>query len=654
MKKLNLVAMGYDRNGILNALERTGAVEVKAHAPSDFARSFSQTDTTAAEHCTAAENALAVLQSEIRAYASDHKIKLKLSEEVAVSYSDFMAVGENGKTAEELIAKICALTDEKNALKAELNRLARQLKSASVYENLTLPFSAFRAEGAVTYALGALEPRAADELKLKLFELPLVAERVISTGESVVLGVCYHNSCKEEIEKLLGEANYIRCPYHTDETGRQLCDRLKQEIAAVHGRLSENGAQFYALREEIPALQIYADFMRFEAEKSGLSEKMLSTDATFLLEAYVPVTGVEAVKTALEGAAGAVYYEFSEVPEDEMPPTLLKNNAVVDNFEAVTNMYSAPNAREFDPNAIMAFFYSLFMGFIMADIGYGLMMMVGGGVLWWKKREGGGLKRLAGVFAIGGVFAVIWGVLFNSFFGFKPFPFTVMPDAKEATWTFIGVRVPSVLFIALEIGVVQLGAGYVCKAVQCWRRGQVLDGILDGMVWALFSVGVALALLGLIEEAHVSSLALVGGIIAGAMLLAGVLTAGRKEKLVGKFTKGFGAAYGVINYASDILSYARLYGLMLSGAVIAEIITQYAVTGANGGVGMIMSGNVGLIILGVVLMVVGHVFNLALSLLGAYIHDARLQYVEFYGKFYEGEGELFTPLGSDKKYVRVK
>ena len=125
------------------------------------------------------------------------------------------------------------------------------------------------------------------------------------------------------------------------------------------------------------------------------------------------------------------------------------------------------------------------------------------------------------------------------------------------------------------------------------------------------------------------------------------LTAGRKEKLVGKFTKGFGAVYGVINYVSDILSYARLYGLMLSGAIIAQIVSKYSIQ-------FITGGNAMLIILGVVLMLVGHAFNLAIGLLGAYIHDARLQYVEFYGRFYTGEGELFTPLGSTHRHIYVE
>jgi V/A-type H+-transporting ATPase subunit I len=281
------------------------------------------------------------------------------------------------------------------------------------------------------------------------------------------------------------------------------------------------------------------------------------------------------------------------------------------------------------------------------------MLAVGGFMA--HKQKGTGMGKLCGVFAFGGIFAILWGFLFNSLFGIAVLPFTVMPDAQSDFCSFMGVTVPSMLVIALIIGIVQLGAGYVCRAVQAFRRKQIIDGIFDGLVWAFFSLGVLLAVIGLVSDLKIGTLVIsnlttvakIGGITAGASLAIAVLTAGRKEKFLGKFTKGFGAAYGVINYASDILSYARLYGLMLSGVVIAQIISQYAIQ-------FITGGNVAFAILGVILMVVGHVFNIAMSLLGAYIHDARLQYVEFYGRFYEGEGELFTPLGSEHKYVTIK
>ncbi|MCI8499924.1 MAG: V-type ATP synthase subunit I [Clostridia bacterium] len=654
MKKLNLIALSYDRDKILNALERTGAVQIKQHAPSEYASAVAfDTEALNASHVSA-ENALQILQSQTLAYASAHKISYKIADDLEVSYSEFLEAGKREEDYRALIQNVNALRDARTALQAELNRLQRALKAAVVYECSDIMFSQYRRTRSVVYKLGTVEERAFETLKNAFDAAELVAYRVLARKENVVLGVCYAVVYEKEAEKLLSEAGFSACPYRTDETGAQMCASIRSRIEYVMRELESNATAFFAMKEKISALKLYSDYLAFELEKGRTSENTLATRATFLLEAYVPVSGVENVKNALAAAAGAVYCEFSDVPEEEMPPTLLKNNAVVEGFESLTNMYSVPNAREFDPNFIMAIFYSFFLGYIMADVGYGVLMMLGGGFLWLKNRaRPTTLSRLACVFAVGGIFAIVWGVLFNSFFGIALLPFTVMPDAKDAMWSLAGIRIPSELILCMLFGIVHLGAGYVCKAVQCWRRKRILDGIFDGLVWAFFSVGMFLVLLGFIDEFELNVLSIVGGILAGAMLVVAMLTAGRKEKFFGKFVKGFGAAYGIINYVSDILSYARLYGLMLSGAVIANLISSYAVTGMNGGVGFLMSGNAGLIILGVFLILVGHAFNLAISLLGAYIHDARLQYVEFYGKFYEGEGELFRPLGSEKKYVRV-
>lgn len=654
MKKLNLIALSYDRDKILNALERTGAVQIKQHAPSEYASAVAfDTEALNALHVSA-ESALQILQSQTLAYASAHKISYKIADDLEVSYSEFLEAGKREEDYRALIQNVNALRDARTALQAELNRLQRALKAAAVYEYSDIMFSQYRRTRSVVYKLGTVEERAFETLKNAFDAAELVAYRVLARKENVVLGVCYAVVYENEAEKLLSEAGFSACPYRTDETGAQMCASIRSRIEYVMRELESNATAFFAMKEKISALKLYSDYLAFELEKGRTSENTLATRATFLLEAYVPVSGVENVKNALSAAAGAVYCEFSDVPEEEMPPTLLKNNAVVEGFESLTNMYSVPNAREFDPNFIMAIFYSFFLGYIMADVGYGVLMMLGGGFLWLKNRaRPTTLSRLACVFAVGGIFAIVWGVLFNSFFGIALLPFTVMPDAKDAMWSLAGIRIPSELILCMLFGIVHLGAGYVCKAVQCWRRKRILDGIFDGLVWAFFSVGMFLVLLGFIDEFELNVLSIVGGILAGAMLVVAMLTAGRKEKFFGKFVKGFGAAYGIINYVSDILSYARLYGLMLSGAVIANLISSYAVTGMNGGVGFLMSGNAGLIILGVFLILVGHAFNLAISLLGAYIHDARLQYVEFYGKFYEGEGELFRPLGSEKKYVRV-
>ncbi len=647
MSKLNLVAMSYDKDSVLNALQRTNAAEVKLHYEAENTVALTADCEEMREYLSNVENALNRLSSAIESYNKDNKIKSDvLKDGFDVSYSDFMSAKDMKWDMDALVEKVNLLYNGGKELSVELSKLKRTISSAEIYSTVKLPLK--NSDTLHTkIRMGTLPANSKDSF-ISSFSDGLCAFSVLAeNSDGVLISAAYHKSIGAEAESILQEAGCVPCPFDGESTGEEVFLGLKEREAEILNSLKQNSEETYALSNRIHDLKIYCDYLGFELEKQELAEKMRATQATVLIEAYVPKESEEQIKEVLEGTSNAVYYEFSSPADDEIPPTLLKNNKVVKNFEAVTNMYSPVSYREFDPNTVMALFYSLFLGFIMGDVGYGLLMSVLGGTVYFLSKRDTGLKRLAGVFAVGGIFAIIWGFLFNSLFGiqlpYKP----PLPDAQGDMWQLMGIKIPAVLIISLLIGALQLCAGYVCKTVQCFRRKQIADGILDGMVWAFFTLGVGLAIVGLIDDFNVKILAYVGGIIAGVMLVTAMLTAGRKEKLLGKFTKGFGAAYGVINFASDVLSYARLYGLMLSGAVIAQIVSSYAI-------GFITGGNAALAILGVVLMVVGHAFNLAIGLLGAYIHDARLQYVEFYGRFYEGEGELFAPLGSKHKYIYLQ
>ena len=649
MGKLNLVAMSYEKDRVLNALQRTGATEIKLHSQTEYASPMTADSESLKEYLSGLEDALSKILESANKYISQNKIKSDLQKDgFEVTYSEFIGAKDLKAEADETVAEVNRILDEQKKYSAELAKIKRTLAEAEIYSSVKQPLKVENTAHA-RFKIGTIPATAKDKFIQAIGELPLASYSFVSSGdESELIMVASHKSEVEKTDAVLQSFGFAKCPFDDGRTGEEIYNSLKQREQELEKELSEN-SDLYAFKDRIRNLRIYCDFVAFELEKAELAEKLLATQTTFLLEAYVPVEAEEGVRQALTEVSPAIYFEFSKPSADEVPPTLLKNNKVVKNFEAVTNMYSAPNSRELDPNTVMAFFYSLFLGFIMADIGYGVMMILGGCFLWLKNsRRDNMIGRLGGVFAIGGIFTVIWGVLFNSFFGFSILPFKVMPDLQGAnmSWSLSGINVPALLIISMLIGVGQIFAGYVCLAVQCWRRGKIADGIFDGIVWAVFSVGVELAIAGFVEQFHVPVLATVGGIIAGASLLVAIFTAGRHEKLLGKFTKGFGSVYGVINYASDILSYARLYGLMLAGAVIADIISKNSKA-------LILSGNVAFIILGIAIMVIGHVFNLAIGLLGAYIHDARLQYVEFYGRFFEGEGQLFTPLGSKHKHVYV-
>lgn len=643
MRKLNLAALYSDRDGILNALERTNAVEIKEHEDLEGTVALPDCADDLRAYHASLEAALEALASYAEAAQKERKEKPE-KDGFAVSYKEFSAAHALKSKADGIVRRFNELTEAVSRATSEEARLARAVAAAKPYARVAVPFSSYAPSRHTAVWLGLVAPAAWDGLKKELDALPLVAYEETKDAEAVLLTVTAHKSVKEETEALLLSAGFAPCPYSGDETGAKQFQTLVVQAEQEQQKKRRAEDDILSLASELRTLRLYADYVGFQLEKAEAAGKMRGTERTFFLEAFVPAEAEELVAHALESTVQAVWYEFSDPAEDEEIPTLLKNNPVVKNFEAITNMYSPPAARELDPNTVMGFFYSLFLGFIMGDIGYGLLMVIGGSALALRAKQGSAMKSLAGVFAVGGVFAVIWGFLFNSIFGIAVFSYKIMPEVQSEMYSLMGVKIPGMLIIAMLVGIVHLFAGYLCRAVQAWRKGYILDGLFDGLSWALFSLGAGIAVAAMVEEFALPSILLyVGGILAGASLLVAVVTAGRKEKLIGKFTKGFGSLYGVINYISDILSYARLYGLMLSGAVIAQIISNYAI--------QFIQTSVPLAILGAVLMVVGHIFNLAIGLLGAYIHDARLQYVEFYGRFYQGEGELFTPLGSQRKHT---
>ena len=244
-------------------------------------------------------------------------------------------------------------------------------------------------------------------------------------------------------------------------------------------------------------------------------------------------------------------------------------------------------------------------------------------------------------------------MLFDSLFGIpilrnaglisKPF----LPDPVYDNSVVAGISIPSLLLISLGMGVVHIMAGLFITALIHFAHGRILDGIFDGLIWDVFLGGIIVLVVGLTGLAPAVTKPAVLVIVVSVAI--GAIFAGRHEKGFGKITKAFGSVYGLINYMSDILSYARLYGLMLSGAQIASIVSnQLALP-------MLTSpGGAGGFIACALIMLIGHVFNIAMGLLGAFVHDARLQYVEFFSRFYEGEGQLFTPFATKFDHVYLK
>ena len=319
-------------------------------------------------------------------------------------------------------------------------------------------------------------------------------------------------------------------------------------------------------------------------------------------------------------------------------PVRLRNNWFSRPLNMVTDMYALPVYGSLDPNPLMAPFFILFYGIMMADMGYGLLMLAMG-LFLWKKKVRGTLDYMGGLLVLCGISTFIVGALTGGFFGDFLSQLAKLID-PESTFALPYLFTPltdtmAILVGSLVLGFLQILTGMVISFVKKARDGHIMDGIWDEGTWWVIFLGAGLAVLGV---GNVAGYPVV--LILGIVML--VVGSGRNARGFGKVTSVFGAVYnGVTGYFSDIMSYSRLMALMLSGSIIASVFNQLGA----------VTGNV---IAFVIISALGNALNFALNLLGCYVHDLRLQCLEFFNRFYESGGRPFRPLAYQTNYVDIK
>ena len=282
---------------------------------------------------------------------------------------------------------------------------------------------------------------------------------------------------------------------------------------------------------------------------------------------------------------------------------------------------------------------------MLSDAGYGLVLAVVCFIVLKKYKLEGTMKKMITMFSICGVFTIFWGVMFGGYFGdlIEVWASTVMGKTIDIqpVW-FDPMENPTKLLIwSLVFGVIHLFTAMGIDMYMKTKRGHVWDAIFDDLIWMIVIVGAACWLAG---GSFAAGLPKVGMILFVGGMIVLLLTGGRHNKGIGKVTGGLSNVYGITSWISDILSYARLLALGLATGVIASVVN---LLGAMAGTGV--KGAIALIIVGIF----GHAFSMAINVLGAFVHSSRLQFVEFFGKFYEDGGEPFQPFMQDTKYVRI-
>lgn len=501
----------------------------------------------------------------------------------------------------------------------------------------------------VDYARNKSAQSETDKVKKILEEKGAVAEIADGEKQLALCAVC-HKDNKEEIAKILAEFGFIKAQFDFEGTPAQKIAETEKRIAEIDETIKELILSTTDYVKYIPTVKIVYDYCALEIAKLDITENSARTKKAIAFEGWVPKDKVAFLTEQIKEKCTRVEIAFRDPLEDEIPPTATKNNKVVGAFAGITEMFGSPNYKERDPNLFVALFYFLIFGIMIGDAGYGLIMAIACFLFLKIKKPVKNSGRMITMFAFCGISTFIWGVLFGGWFAID-----IPADSflGKLRW-FNPLNEPLKMFmLSLAIGILQIGTGFALSGIAKIKSGNAIKGILSDFGWVVIFIGLLLLFpnimvyLNAIEGGKAwygvaGTVGMYTAIVGAVMMVVGGAW-GKKNpvKMVGG---ALGSVYGAINIVSDLLSYSRLFGLGLTTGVIGLVMNELGMIIVN------MIGPTGWIF-AVIIFVGGHIFNLAINLLGAYVHDSRLQYIEFFGRFYEGSGHAFKPIGGEMKYT---
>ncbi|WP_195262590.1 MULTISPECIES: V-type ATP synthase subunit I [unclassified Clostridium] len=532
--------------------------------------------------------------------------------------------------AKEKEAELASLDSNITKLQAEIDILIP-------WQDLDVAFSEIKDLKNTSYFLGTITKSYEDTL---LEELSNAYVEIISRNSNDInLLILSNKEDSENISEVLRGVGFSAFKAEHEDVPMKLILEFKHQIEELQSKKFFIQEEIASFEEDLKKLEIAYDYFVSKVERVKVSTNFLKTKNVCAIQGWIAQEDSEALKSICSRILKDDYYiEFEDVKEDEIDdvPIKLKNGELISAFESVTGMYSYPKYNQIDPTPLLAPFYLIFFGMMVADVGYGLLVLIGAALALKFLKLDEGKKDFAKFFFYLSFPTIFFGAIYGSFFGdIITLPTQIIDTNKD---------VMTIVILSLALGVIQIFFGLFIKVYSLVRIGKAKDALLDAGSWiiTLLSIGgiAAVKFLGL---PNILGNIFIGTAIIGAILI--VIGGGREEKSAGaKIGQGLYSLYGITGYVGDLVSYTRLMALGLAGGSIAGALNLLIHT---------LPG-VAAIVIGPILFVLFHIFNLGLSLLGAYVHTARLQYVEYFGKFYEGGGRPFKAFKLSEKYIKIK
>ena len=635
MKHLRLLGMESEREALLKAMQDMECVEISSIDGSEEAlkSGFAKPDDKALMSAQEASRAYRTALASLDRFAPEKKGMFRKRQGVSRAAFFSAESEENARTAAETINK-----DTRRLGEIESERTKNEALRATLAPWLTVDAPLGGADGALAVFFGTAGLNVTDDaLKALADSLDgLLTWQQASSDRSLrYLLVMCHGSVKERALSALRDLGFSTVSFRgMTGTAKENDKALAENLAALEKERQEIEQRIAGLGGKREALLEASDRAAIALRREEAKSRLVGTDKVFLLEGWLPADRCAAIEKALEPFTCAI--ETREPTEDEYPqvPVQLKNNKLTRPLNMVTEMYSLPAYGTLDPNPLMAPFFILFYGIMMADMGYGLLMMIASVIISKKYRPKGTSGELFSLLGLCGISTFIMGALTGGFFG----DFLTQLVAIVSPGTVFALPklfdplddLTMILIGSMALGMVQIVTGMAISLIEKCKRKKFLDAFFEEITWWIVFIGIALLALG--KGAAVLY-------VGCALVLLGPIVQGKGW---GKLTGVFGSLYNhVTGYFGDILSYTRLMALMLAGSVIAQVFNMLAA----------MPGNV---IAFIIISMLGNAMNFGLNLLGCYVHDLRLQCLEFFNKFYVDGGKPFRPMTLDTEYVDLQ
>lgn len=636
MVRLTAIVEHNNRNKLMKEMQALQKVEVRDLENDNL---LNRIDTDRVQLNDAEDHLLDIqaASEHLQRYVPEKSFKEKYMGEIpAYTFSELEAKYDEVKT-KEIIRSVWQYKQRIEEVQETQKRIDQEENFLTKWEKLSVLPEADDQYKHIKLFIGTI-PQAANNQFINAIRhnQALVVEEIYQNAEEFGLVVIGQRENSQEIEALLLENRFQPLDYRYEELPAERL-RSQRQLSADNRKEAENLRNSLAgMENELVQLKIAEEVMFAEFERLKAEQGTLQTSQLFAVEGWTLAEEAEKVTSDIRQEFGDdVFLELHEVKDEEVEdvPVQLKNNGFSEPFEMITTMYATPKYTELDPTPWLSPYYWFFFGMMMADAGYGLFMWIATIIPLKFFNLTPGIKKFLRFGHALSYATVIWGLIYGSFFG-ASLPFSLLSPTED---------VIEVLALSIGFGFIQIINGLALNTYIQWKNNK-LAAIKDGLAWIIILFGFLLAVIGpLLFDIQILTPIGLGMAGFGALLVLGIAIISQDNKFAG-LAVGLYDLYGVSSYLGDLVSYSRLMALGIAGGSIAlafNILIQFLPPVAR-------------FTVGILLFVFLHLFNIGLSLLSAYVHGARLIFVEFFGKFYEGGGKAFAPLKMLEKHIRIK